>query len=63
MEIEQAVQLVLRLLPLQGLGRSLDLVACTEGRCLMESSHLSCGAPASPVEQMASDRKRGGNSL
>ena len=39
----EAVQIVLLLLPLQGLGSSLDLVACTEGRYLLEASPLSCG--------------------
>ena len=58
-EMGEAVQVVLQLLPLQGLGRSLDSVACAEGRYLLAASPLPCGVPASPVERMASDRKCG----
>lgn len=34
-------------------------MACTEGGYLLGASCLYCGAPASPVEQMVSDRKCG----
>lgn len=43
-KLERQFNFMLQLLPLQGLRRSLDLVACTEERYLLAASPLFCGA-------------------